>query len=144
MTSRSFLESQQHHPRGLLRKYFGFERFRDSQAEVIEHVLAGRHAMVVMPTGMGKSLCYQIPALMPASEEDLVLVLSPLIALMQDQVDSLRRRDIDAALINSSLDRASRERRQSEIAAGRFRLLYVTPERFRKAEFVEVLRKRRV
>lgn len=144
MTSRSFLESQQHHPRGLLRRYFGFERFRDSQAEVIEHVLAGRHAMVVMPTGMGKSLCYQIPALMPASEEDLVLVLSPLIALMQDQVDSLRRRDIDAALINSLLDRASREQRQSEIAAGRFRLLYVTPERFRKAEFVEVLRKRRV
>ena len=89
-------------------------------------------------------MCYQIPALMPASKEDLVLVLSPLIALMQDQVDSLRRRDIDAALINSSLDRESREQRQSEIAAGRYRLLYVTPERFRKAEFVEVLRKRRV
>ena len=130
-------------PRDLIRQYFGYEDFRQSQAAVIDHVLKGRHAMVVMPTGMGKSLCYQIPALI-SGDRDLVLVLSPLIALMQDQVDSLVSRGIDAALINSSLDRESRERRYDEVAAGKYRLLYVTPERFRKPEFVEVLRGRTV
>ena len=95
--------------------------------------------MVVMPTGMGKSLCYQIPALLlkPGSR-GLVLVLSPLIALMQDQVDSLRARGVDAVFINSSLDREQRLQRYAEIAEGKYCLLYVTPERFRKSEFREV------
>ncbi len=100
--------------------------------------------MVVMPTGMGKSLCYQIPALAGSAPSELVLVLSPLIALMQDQVDALKRRGIDAALINSSLDREKRQQRYAEVAAGKYRLLYVTPERFRKPEFVDVLRTRHV
>jgi ATP-dependent DNA helicase RecQ len=132
-------------PEDLLRRYFGYSEFRARQADVIDHVRAGSHAMVVMPTGMGKSLCYQIPALAtdPAKGE-LVLVLSPLIALMQDQVDSLVKRGIDAALINSSLDREKRQARYAQLADGGFQLLYVTPERFRKPEFVEVLASRKV
>jgi len=101
--------------------------------------------MVVMPTGMGKSLCYQIPALTYNRDVgEIALVLSPLIALMQDQVDSLVARGIEAALINSSLDRQARQRSYEEVAAGKYQLLYVTPERFRKSEFIEALRSRRV
>ena len=93
-------------PEDLLRQYFGFDSFRSRQAEIVRHVCDGKHAMVVMPTGMGKSLCYQIPSLtLQPGDQGLVLVLSPLIALMQDQVDSLQARGIDAAFINSSLDR---------------------------------------
>ncbi|MGB7346469.1 MAG: RecQ family ATP-dependent DNA helicase [Pirellulaceae bacterium] len=129
----------------LLRIYFGYDSFRYSQAAIIDHVLSGAHAMVVMPTGMGKSLCYQIPALTIDEESrDLVLVLSPLIALMHDQVDSLVRRGIDAAFINSSLDRETRLQRYREVGEGRYRLLYVTPERFRKAEFLDVIADRKI
>ncbi|NND98979.1 MAG: ATP-dependent DNA helicase RecQ [Pirellulaceae bacterium] len=137
-------------PADLLRRYFGYPSFRNSQAAIIDHVLSGRHAMVVMPTGMGKSICYQIPALtIDASADDdphaeLVLVLSPLIALMHDQVHSLTARGIDAAFINSSLDRETRQQRYREVQQGRYRLLYVTPERFRKAEFVNVISRRRI
>ncbi len=129
----------------LLRRYFGHSRFRNSQAEIIKHVQSGRHAMVVMPTGMGKSLCYQIPALARnPTEGDLTLVLSPLVALMHDQVESLVSRGIDAALINSSLARETRISRYEAVASGKYSLLYVTPERFRKPEFLDVLRTRRV
>jgi len=132
-------------PEELLRQYFGFDAFRKRQAEIVRHVCSGKHAMVVMPTGMGKSLCYQIPALtLQPGDQGLVLVLSPLIALMQDQVDSLQARGIDAALINSSLDRQERLARYAEVAQGRYRLLYVTPERFRKEEFRQVLQHRHV
>ena len=132
-------------PESVLCDFYGFESFRKPQAEIIHHVCDGKHAMVVMPTGMGKSLCYQIPALLlkPGSR-GLVLVLSPLIALMQDQVDSLRARGVDAVFINSSLDREQRLQRYAEIAEGKYCLLYVTPERFRKSEFREILTKREV
>jgi ATP-dependent DNA helicase RecQ len=102
--------------------------------------------MVIMPTGMGKSLCYQIPALILAESHpgSLCVVISPLIALMKDQVDALVRRGIDATFINSSLDRQSREARYSGIAHGQYAMLYVTPERFRKAEFLDVILKRNV
>ena len=132
-------------PKALLKRFFGHDEFRPSQAEIIDHVLAGRHAMVVMPTGMGKSLCYQIPALaMPTDTRSLVLVLSPLIALMQDQVDSLVRRGIDATFINSSLDRETRETRLEALARGQYRILFVTPERFRKVDFCEAISRRQV
>lgn len=139
-----------HSPQSLLKQYFGFESFRTSQSAIIEHVMAGKHAMVVMPTGMGKSLCYQIPALTspaltsPDQDPSIVLVLSPLIALMQDQVDSLLRRGIDATFINSSLDRETREARYQAIASGQYRILFVTPERFRKDDFRQSLAKRNV
>ena len=138
-------------PIDALKNYYGFSEFRPPQAEVIERTLQGGHSLVIMPTGGGKSLCYQIPALLPDfggddhdSRQSLVLVLSPLIALMKDQVDALIARDIDATLINSSLSRNERETRYKRLAAGKFRLLYVTPERFRKREFLDALSHRRV
>lgn len=133
-----------------LKHHFGFDSFRGAQQRIIEHVLAGQHALVIMPTGGGKSLCYQIPALEIASNSDessqpgLTLVLSPLIALMKDQVDSLTKRGIDAAYINSSLSRAEREERYRSIASGHHSLLYLTPERFRKPEFLDVIATRDV
>ena len=128
----------------LLRRYFGFDTFRAGQSEIIRHVIDRNHAMVVMPTGMGKSLCFQIPALAATEHQQhkLAIVLSPLIALMQDQVDALVRRGIDATFINSSLDRETRLARYDAIRTGKHRLLYVTPERFRKEEFRESLRPR--
>ncbi|TWT73370.1 RecQ family ATP-dependent DNA helicase [Allorhodopirellula solitaria] len=129
----------------LLGEHFGYESFRGRQAEIIAHVTDQRHAMVVMPTGGGKSLCYQIPALLATpGDGEITLVLSPLVALMQDQVDSLRARGIDATFINSSLDRDARFERQRELTAGKYRLLYVTPERFRKPAFLETIASRNV
>ena len=133
-------------PLEALQTYFGYSSFRAQQDAVIERVLASGHALVIMPTGMGKSLCYQIPALAWDQRADrqapLTLVISPLIALMKDQVDSLQSKGIDAAFINSSLARRERESRYRATAAGEYRLLYVTPERFRKPEFVEVISQR--
>ena len=135
----------------ILKTYFGYDTFRGPQQQIIEHVLAGKHAIVIMPTGMGKSLCFQIPAL--AIDEDsskstekppITLVLSPLIALMKDQVDSLQNRGIKATFINSSLGKQERLSRYKAIAEGRYALLYVTPERFRKQEFLDVLANRDV
>ena len=134
-----------------LQKYFGYDSFRSSQRAVIDHLLSDQHAMVIMPTGMGKSLCYQIPALVHAAQPEntargkpLTLVMSPLIALMKDQVDALTRRGIDAAYINSSLGRRDREERYTKLGEGTYAILYVTPERFRKTEFLEVIARRDV
>jgi ATP-dependent DNA helicase RecQ len=128
----------------LLQQHFGYSSFRGCQREVIQHVGSGKHAMLVAPTGSGKSLCYQIPALAKGELNDLVLVLSPLIALMQDQVQSLNRRSISATYINSSLTRQQREQRYAEIAGGEYQIVYVTPERFRKSAFADVIARRRI
>jgi len=125
--------------RHALSSAFGYDSFRDGQEEIIAHVLEGRHALVLMPTGRGKSLCYQVPALVL---DDLTVVLSPLIALMKDQVDALKARGIDAEFINSSLKPRERNRRYRAVGDGRYRILYVTPERFRKAEFLEIMSRR--
>ncbi len=121
---------------GTLRERFGLEQFRPGQREVIEHVLQGRDVLCVMPTGGGKSLCYQLPALVATG---LTLVVSPLIALMKDQVDGLLSRGIRATLINSTLDPAEMRARLLEIEAGHYDLVYVAPERFRSNRFVEIL-----
>ena len=137
----------------ILQRRFGYSGFRSTQREIIERTLAGGNSLVIMPTGGGKSLCFQIPALVHAHEfantaladrdrPPLTLVLSPLIALMKDQVDALQAKGIEATFINSSLDREERNRRLKQIADGMFSMLYVTPERFRKEEFVGVLRER--
>ena len=135
-------------PTEALETYFHYSSFRGQQLPIIETVLAHQHALVIMPTGMGKSLCFQIPALVRAHEanapQPLTLVISPLIALMKDQVDALRRRKIDAAFINSSLSRTEREDRYQAVREGRYCMLYVTPERFRKPEFLEVLGAREI
>src|SRR5216683_6041414 len=93
----------------VLEKYFGFRQFLDAQEEVIDAIVAGADALVVMPTGGGKSLCYQLPALML---EGTTVVVSPLIALMKDQVDALRGRGIAATFVNSSVSDAERQERQ--------------------------------
>src|SRR5690606_31294888 len=111
-----------------LRELFGFTAFRGPQEAVCRHVLAGGDALVVMATGEGKSLCYQLPALV---QDGLTLVVSPLIALMEDQVAALRRRGLPATCIHSMLDRQEREARLGAVLRGEVRLLYVTPERFR-------------
>jgi ATP-dependent DNA helicase RecQ len=133
----------------ILNKRFGHAAFRGQQEAIIDRTMAGGHSLVIMPTGGGKSLCYQVPALLHAAtadrattEKPLTLVLSPLIALMKDQVDALQDKGIRAAFINSSLNRQERENRYQQVANGRFDLLYVTPERFRKPDFIEVLAQR--
>ncbi|MFP6669840.1 MAG: DEAD/DEAH box helicase, partial [Pirellulaceae bacterium] len=135
----------------VLQEVFGHKEFRGQQLAVIDHVMAGRHGLVIMPTGMGKSLCYQIPALLltaaeasPQGKPPLALVLSPLIALMKDQVDALQARGVAGTFINSSLSRAQREARYQGVGDGQYQLLYVTPERFRKPEFLEVMARREV
>jgi ATP-dependent DNA helicase RecQ len=125
----------------ILKKHFGFESFRGIQEEIIQRTLAEEHSLVIMPTGSGKSLTYQIPALL---SENLTVVISPLISLMKDQVDGLREKSIDAIYINSSLDRKERELRYKGIGDGKYKLLYVTPERFRKQDFVQILKKRKI
>ena len=134
--------------REILKSVFGYDSFRGPQGEIISHVASGRHALVIMPTGMGKSLCFQIPAMLSnesgSLSGDLTVVISPLIALMKDQVDRLVEKGVAATYINSSLRRKERESRYQAIVDGEFDLLYVTPERFRKGEFVTALGTRTV
>ena len=119
-----------------LQKYFGFTGFLEGQSEVIESVLAGQNAVVVMPTGGGKSLCFQLPAVMI---DGVTLVVSPLIALMKDQVDALATRDIPTTFINSSLGYAETNKRLSEIRRRLYKLVYVAPERFRSQAFMDAI-----
>ena len=127
----------------VLRERFGLEALRPLQEQVIDRVMAGGDALVVAPTGSGKSLCYQLPALaLPG--EGFTLVFSPLIALMEDQVASLKQRGIRAGYINSTLSRQERERRYAKTARGDYEILYVTPERMEKPEFREALAAQRV
>jgi ATP-dependent DNA helicase RecQ len=125
----------------ILKRYFGFNSFRKPQEEIIQHVLDKKHCLVIMPTGSGKSLTYQIPALMLPG---LTIVISPLIALMKDQVDVLVKKRIDATFINSSLNKTDRDQRYKNVADGDYKLLYVTPERFRKKEFISILKDRKI
>ena len=123
-------------PHEALEKYFGFREFLESQEEIIDALLGGADALVVMPTGGGKSLCYQLPALML---EGTTVVVSPLIALMKDQVDALQRRGIAATVINSSIPPNEQQERIRALARGEFKLVYIAPERFRSRAFVEAL-----
>lgn len=120
----------------ILKRYFGFETFRGFQNEVIDTILEGRDAMVLMPTGGGKSLCYQIPALM---KEGVAVVISPLIALMKDQVDMLRDVGIAAAALNSTLSGQESAQIYSDLSEGRLKLLYIAPERLMKPSTMELL-----
>ena len=110
-------------PGTICKRYFGFDSFRPPQGEVIDHVLSGRHALLIMPTGGGKSLCYQVPALTLTDRKrdshGMTLVISPLIALMKDQVDALCHRGVDATFINSSLSRKQRLQRYANVAKGK-------------------------
>ncbi len=119
-----------------LRRHFGYDGFRDGQYPPIAEILAGRDAVVVMPTGSGKSLCYQLAALMLPGT---TLVVSPLIALMTDQVAALERRHIPATCLNSSLSPAEMSARLDAMMLGEYKLVYIAPERFRSARFLEAV-----
>lgn len=120
----------------ILREVFGFDAFRGPQAEIVAHVAAGGDALVLMPTGGGKSLCYQVPALLRAGT---AIVVSPLIALMQDQVEALRQLGVRAAFLNSSLDARAANEVERQLAAGELDLLYVAPERLLMPRFLSLL-----
>lgn len=123
----------------ILKEYFGFDTFRGKQGMIINRTVGDqKHSLVLMPTGGGKSLCYQIPALMFNGG---TIVISPLIALMQDQVDALKQKNIPAEFINSTVTPKQRNARLQKFVDGETKLLYVTPERFRKPEFVEQIKK---
>ncbi len=129
-------------PRDALRTHFGFDDFRPGQAEAVEAALADRDTLVVMPTGSGKSLCYQLPALM---RDDLTIVVSPLVSLMQDQVDQLRRIAPDrVALVNAQQSAADNRDALERAVNGGLRLLYVAPERFASPGFVQQIEQARL
>jgi ATP-dependent DNA helicase RecQ len=121
---------------GVLRRVFGYDAFRGRQQEIIEHVIDGGDALVLMPTGGGKSLCYQIPALV---RDGTGVVISPLIALMQDQVDALRALGVRAGFLNSTQDVAQRRETEAAFAAGELDLLYLAPERLRTDSAMRLL-----
>ncbi|MDA7891123.1 ATP-dependent DNA helicase [Akkermansiaceae bacterium] len=125
------------HAREKLQEVFGFEDFLDGQEVVIGEILLGRDGSVVMPTGGGKSLCYQLPAL---CREGVTLVVSPLIALMKDQVDALEERGVAVTLINSTLTWNEQKERLDGMKNGAYQLVYIAPERFRAGSFMNALR----
>ncbi|WP_413613192.1 RecQ family ATP-dependent DNA helicase [Bdellovibrio sp. HCB-110] len=125
----------------LLTTNFNFTSFRGEQEAILRKVWANENLLALMPTGMGKSLCFQFPAKV---RDGLVVVISPLIALMQDQVFKAQDLGIPATFLSSTLSRDERLSRQARIAAGDYKLLYVTPERFRKAEFLEAIKGRKI
>lgn len=120
-----------------LKKYFGFDSFRKGQREIIEKILEGRDVLGVLPTGGGKSICYQLPALM---KDGITLVISPLISLMKDQVDALREDGIEASFINSSLDFETYIDTLNDVRMGKIKLLYISPERLDNEFFRDFLR----
>ena len=121
----------------ILNEYFGYDAFRSGQQEIIQSIVHGKDTLVIMPTGGGKSLCYQIPALiLPGT----AIIISPLIALMKDQVDALTAKNIPAALINSTVTLHDQQIIARDIMNGRIKLLYISPERLQNAQFISFLK----
>jgi ATP-dependent DNA helicase RecQ len=123
-------------PQQALEKYFGFREFREPQGEVISGILNGQDVFVVMPTGGGKSLCYQLPAIL---RDGVTVVVSPLVALMKDQVDALVTKGLSATLINSTISGGEQQQRIRRMREGEFKLVYIAPERFRSRSFLQAL-----
>lgn len=120
-----------------LQKYYGYKDFRKAQKVVIENILKGKDTLAIMPTGGGKSICYQIPALL---FEGITLVISPLISLMKDQVDNIKETGIGAAYINSSLSQMETSEILYELSSGSIKILYVAPERLESQDFCELMK----
>ena len=118
----------------ILKTYFGYDSFRPGQEEIIDQILGGRDALAIMPTGAGKSLCYQVPALMLSG---ITIVISPLISLMMDQVKALNEAGIHAAYINSSLTENQVAKALEFAKAGRYKIVYVAPERLETPRFLD-------
>src|SRR5262245_33899999 len=123
-------------PLSILNSVYGYSSFRGRQHDIIEHVISGKHAFVLMPTGGGKSLCYQIPALVRPGTG---LIVSPLIALMEDQVAALRQAGVKAAALNSRLWGVEKDRLWRDIERGELDLLYMAPETLLKTENLDRL-----
>ncbi|XID93397.1 DNA helicase RecQ [Paenibacillaceae bacterium WGS1546] len=121
-----------------LRTYYGYDRFRAGQEKLIEAILEGRDVLGIMPTGAGKSICYQIPAILL---DGVTIVVSPLISLMKDQVDALNAAGVEATYINSSLSAQETNKRMRNVAAGHYKLLYIAPERLESETFRATIRK---
>ncbi len=128
-------ESSVENPTEVLRRYFGYDSFRDGQEAVVQSILSGRDTLAVMPTGSGKSICYQVPAL---AKSGVAIVISPLISLMKDQVQSLKQSGVPAAYLNSSLTERQMELAIANAAAGQYRILYVAPERLLTGRFLSL------
>src|SRR3954469_10946724 len=122
----------------LLKQYFGYTSFRPLQEEIISDSLAGKDVLAILPTGGGKSLCFQLPAL---ARPGLTVVISPLIALMKDQVDAMQAAGVAATFLNSSLAAGESRPRLRGLHNGEFRLLYVAPERLMLSSFLDDLKK---
>ncbi len=135
------LTAAEHNITQALKRYFGYEFFRGKQEDVVRNVLERKNTFVIMPTGAGKSLCYQLPAVMM---EGTALVISPLIALMKNQVDQLSAFGIEAGFLNSSMNRGDYEAVKQKVLNGTLKLLYVAPESLVKEEFIEFLRQAQV
>lgn len=118
----------------ILKRYFGYDQFRSGQETLIDSILSGRDTLGIMPTGAGKSLCFQIPALMM---DGITLVISPLISLMKDQVGALNQAGIHAAFLNSSLTVSQYYKALEYARAGRYPIIYVAPERLLAEEFLD-------
>jgi ATP-dependent DNA helicase RecQ len=125
----------------ILKTYYGYSSFKKGQEDVIHSILSGRDTLSVMPTGSGKSVCYQIPALLL---DGVVVVISPLISLMKDQVDTLQQMNIPTTFINSSLTAAETNQRMREIAGGLFKLVYIAPERLESERFQHMMNQLKV
>jgi ATP-dependent DNA helicase RecQ len=138
-SARTAMEHPESELLGALRRYWGYDSFRPMQERIVRSLLGGQDACVVMPTGGGKSLCYQLPAALLADRT--VVVVSPLIALMQDQVAQLSQMGISAALLNSTLEASEQSAILREAIAGRYRLLYLSPERLARADTIEWLQR---
>ncbi|UEA31528.1 DNA helicase RecQ [Granulicatella elegans] len=121
---------------GILKHYYGYDSFRPAQAEIIETILSKRDVLAIMPTSAGKSICFQVPALML---EGITIVVSPLISLMYDQVTSLREMGIQAVLFNSAMSRSEYYQAMEQLQRGEVKLLYVAPERFEQEGFLEMM-----
>lgn len=123
-------------PQNLLKKYFGYDHFRTGQSQIIEQILNGKDCLAIMPTGAGKSICYQIPAMILSG---ITLVISPLISLMKDQVNSLNEIGIPAAFINSSLTESEFQATMQNISYNLYKIIYVAPERLNSNSFIHFL-----
>ena len=121
----------------VLKQYFGHSEFRPGQGDIIDHILAGQDCLGVMPTGAGKSVCFQVPALMFSGTS---IVISPLISLMKDQVEGLRQSGVNAAFINSSLDLWEYRQVLDNASSGLYKILYVAPERLTADGFLSMCR----
>ena len=118
----------------ILKQYFGYDSFRQGQEQLIDGILSGRDVLGIMPTGSGKSLCFQVPALLM---DGITLVISPLISLMKDQVSALNQAGVHAAYLNSSLTASQYYRALSYAREGRYPIIYVAPERLLTEEFLD-------